>query len=54
MKEVPVHVDEQMVQRLARTLDRGADRIDVILYKPGGTFPRVAFPTIDPAWQSFH
>lgn len=26
--------------------------INVIFYKPSGTFPRVAFPTIDYAWQT--
>ena len=49
---------EEEAQRVFRTTQRLMKevpvRVDVVLYKPGGTFPRVAFPTIDPAWQSFH
>lgn len=47
-------VDEEAVNRLAATLERESSPIDVIFYKPGGTFPRRAFPTIDEQWMIFH
>jgi hypothetical protein len=46
-----VHVDEEAVRRLAAGIGPESDPIEVIFYKPGGTFPRVAFPTIDESWQ---
>ena len=49
----PVRVDEAVVSRLAAGMRREQNPIDVIFYKPGGTFPRVAFPTIDESWQRF-
>ena len=47
----PVHVDEAAVRRVAAGIHQENQSINVIFYKPGGTFPRVAFPTIDESWQ---
>lgn len=52
-KDFPVAVDEEAVRSLSATVVNEASPIDVIFYKPGGTFPRVAFPGIDERWQSF-
>lgn len=53
-KEIDVAVDEGAVERLQAKLDPEVSPIDVIFYKPGGTFPRRAFPTIDEQWIIFH
>ncbi|MEW6509871.1 MAG: peptidyl-prolyl cis-trans isomerase [Bacteroidota bacterium] len=50
--EFPVTVDETAVRSLAAGLQPDRQAIDVMLYKPGGTFPRVAFPSIDERWQN--
>ncbi len=50
-KKYDVVVKEESVKQIAIPPDPHA--IDVMIYKPGGTFPRVAFPTIDERWQSF-
>lgn len=50
-KQHGVFVDEEKVRHLEKQIDLLP--IDVIFYKPGGTFPRVAFPTIDDAWKPF-
>ena len=47
----PVNVDEEAVSRLAVGTKSESNPVDVVFYKPGGTFPRVAFPTIDESWQ---
>jgi len=47
----PVRVDEEVASRLAVGIKSESTPVDVIFYKPGGTFPRVAFPTIDESWQ---
>jgi hypothetical protein len=52
-KEVPVYVNESVLNTLSATVEREGAPINVIFYKPGGTFPRVAFPTIDESWQRF-
>ncbi len=49
----PVTVEEAAVAALGAGLLPDNRSIDVIVYKPGGTFPRVAFPTIDQRWQTF-
>jgi hypothetical protein len=49
----PVTVDEAAVATLGAGLLPDSRSIDVLIYKPGGTFPRVAFPTIDERWQSY-
>ena len=46
-------VNDSAVRALSRETVREPGSIDVVVYKPGGTFPRVAFPTIDERWQSF-
>ncbi|MCZ6775172.1 MAG: hypothetical protein O7D34_01805 [Ignavibacteria bacterium] len=52
-KEVPVYVNESVLKTLSATVETEGAPINVIFYKPGGTFPRVAFPTIDESWQRF-
>ena len=49
----PVTVDEAAVATLGDGLLPDRRSIDLLIYKPGGTFPRVAFPTIDERWQTF-
>jgi hypothetical protein len=51
--EHPVTINEKLVEELAATLRPDPHAIEVKVYKPGGTFPRVAFPTIDERWQMF-
>jgi len=53
-KEFTYTVDEEAVRKLADRVDSEPSPIDVIFYKPGGTFPRRAFPTIDEQWILFH
>ncbi len=52
-KEFPVTVREDILQELSSKIEMEPVPLNVIFYKPGGTFPRVAFPTIDDAWESF-
>jgi hypothetical protein len=52
-REFTVAINEEAVQSLSATVLKETSPIDVIFYKPGGTFPRVAFPSIDERWQSF-
>jgi len=52
-KETPIVVDESIVQKLAEKIEKEINPIDVIFYKPGGTYPRIAFPTIDAWWQAY-
>ncbi|MEE9289235.1 MAG: peptidylprolyl isomerase, partial [Bacteroidota bacterium] len=42
-KNYPVIVHEDIVRQLSSRIQRELSPIDVIFYKPGGTFPRVAF-----------
>ena len=49
----PVSINEPLLDHLARRVPSERGAIDVVVYKPGGTFPRVAVPTIDQRWQSF-
>jgi hypothetical protein len=51
--EYPPSYDEEAIRRLSEGRDRESDPVNVVFYKPGGTFPRVAFPTIDESWQRF-
>ena len=50
-KKYNVVVNEGAVKMLVSQVPRDPSAIDVKFYKPGGTFPRVAFPTIDERWQ---
>jgi hypothetical protein len=52
-RELPVYVNEDLVRALGRGVRRDPSALDIIVYKPGGTFPRLAYPSIDPRWQSF-
>lgn len=53
LNEFPVSINEKLLTKLSETVERDPQAIEVIFYKPGGTFPRVAFPTIDERWQRF-
>jgi hypothetical protein len=46
-------VNEQLLDTLAETIEESEIPVGVIFYKPGGTFPRVAFPTIDQSWRDY-
>jgi len=50
-RNIVVHVREDIVKELAASVQEEGPPINVVFYKPGGTFPRVAFPTIDEAWE---
>ena len=50
-KEIPVFVQEEIVQKLSSGVEKDVNPIDVMYYKPGGTYPRIAFPTIDASWR---
>ena len=50
-KAYPVSINDNRVDQLSATVKKDPGAIDVMFYKPGGTFPRVAFPTIDEAWS---
>lgn len=49
-KSYPVFINDNRMKQLSLTVKNDPGAIDVMFYKPGGTFPRVAFPTIDEAW----
>jgi hypothetical protein len=52
-REHRVLVYEEVLGPLSVSVPRETGAVDVVWYRPGGTFPRVAFPTIDDRWQSF-
>jgi hypothetical protein len=52
-RETSVSINEPLLDDLATRAPSERGAIDVVVYKPGGTFPRVAVPTIDQRWQSF-
>ncbi len=49
-KKYRVTVHEDVLERCSHSMQSDSRAIDAVFYKPGGTFPRVAFPTIDEAW----
>jgi hypothetical protein len=49
----PVYINEEVLAQLSKSVDEQDVPVNVIFYKPGGTFPRVAYPTIDRAWRFF-
>jgi hypothetical protein len=52
-KETPIVIHESTVQKLSEKIEKEINPIDVMFYKPGGTYPRIAFPTIDAWWQTY-
>ncbi|MBI2427888.1 MAG: hypothetical protein HYV29_03680 [Ignavibacteriales bacterium] len=46
-----VTINEEVLHTLSKNAASDPRAIETIFYKPGGTFPRVAFPTIDEAWS---
>lgn len=51
-KEFPVKINEDAFKRLEANVATEAGPINVLFYKPGGTFPRMAYPAIDEAWEN--
>jgi hypothetical protein len=49
----PVMVDEKALARVPVDAEHDPRAIDVVVAKKGGTFPRPAFPAIDPFWQTW-
>ncbi len=47
----PPRLNEPLLRELSATIRADPGAIELKVYKPGGTFPRVAFPTIDERWQ---
>jgi hypothetical protein len=52
-RQYPVTVDEDNLKRIPADAENDPRAIDVVVAKKGGTFPRPAFPTIDPFWQTW-
>jgi hypothetical protein len=52
-KEIPIVVHESSVMKLSEKIEKEINPIDVMFYKSGGTYPRIAFPTIDAWWQAY-
>ncbi len=48
-----VEIDEEVVELLEKKVEEHTTPINVMFYKPGGTFPRVAYPTIDHSWYFY-
>ena len=48
-----VTVDEDALKRIPVDAENSPRAIDIVVAKKGGTFPRPAFPTIDPFWQTW-
>jgi hypothetical protein len=49
----PVAVDEKALSRVPVDAEHDPRAIEMTAAKKGGTFPRPAFPTIDPFWQTW-
>lgn len=49
----PVMVDDNALARVPVDAQHDPRAIDVAVAKKGGTFPRPAFPSIDPYWQTW-
>lgn len=52
-KKYPVVIHDSVLTTLSMKVRQDPHAIDAVFYKPGGTFPHVAFPTIDEAWIRF-
>ena len=52
-RQFPVTVDEDALKRIPVDAENNPRAIDIVAAKKGGTFPRPAFPTIDPFWQTW-
>ena len=50
-KQYNVIIHEELLKQLSEKVLSDSKAIETVFYKPGGTFPRVAFPTIDEAWS---
>jgi hypothetical protein len=48
-----VTINEELIDLIAESIEDEGVPVNVIFYKPGGTFPRVAYPTIDGSWLYF-
>ena len=52
-RRYPVTVDDNALARVPVDTQHDPRAIDVAVAKKGGTFPRPAFPSIDPYWQTW-
>jgi hypothetical protein len=52
-QQYPVTVNEDDLKRIPVDAENDPRAIDIVVAKKGGTFPRPAFPTIDPFWQTW-
>jgi hypothetical protein len=52
-RKFPVEVRDSILARIPVEGNQ-AKPIDVYAVKKGGTFPRPAFPTVDPGWQEWY
>jgi hypothetical protein len=50
-KKFNVVINEELLLQLSKKTLSDSRAIETVFYKPGGTFPRVAFPTIDETWS---
>ncbi len=51
--EIPVEIDKDLITKLSEEIVEDEPPINVMFYKPAGTFPRVAYPTIDQMWRDY-
>lgn len=51
--EIPVEVDNELAAKLEEQVAEDEPPINVMFYKPAGTFPRIAYPTIDQIWRDY-
>jgi hypothetical protein len=49
----PVSIDDAALRHVPVDAEQDPRAIDVVVAKKGGTFPRPAYPTIDPFWQTW-
>ena len=50
-KKYPININEELLTKLSKLKNADPRAVDAVIYKPGGTFPRVAFPSIDERWS---
>ncbi|MFQ5603069.1 MAG: hypothetical protein ACE5HS_07345 [bacterium] len=53
-RKYPVTINQPVLNSLQVDMEHQLNAIDVYTVKKGGTFPRPAFPTIDPDWQAWY
>jgi len=53
-EEYHIEIDDRRLEQLTVDTENDPRAIDVYVTKPGGIFPRPAFPTIDYSWQTWN